>query len=101
MLLWSLVPPTRDCASESEWLPQGTLEASSSSFGIKVIIVDGEACVSEDSLGGLRIIRRATLTIVVVLKLNVIAPANVTPGSKFPVVAAVCVTLELGIDLHA
>jgi hypothetical protein len=61
-------------------LPQGTLEALSTIFEAGVTLADGEDCEV------LFAIRRAILTIGVGLTLNVIAPDNVGPGSKLPVV---------------
>ena len=69
-------------------LPEETLEVLSTIFGPGVTIVDGEDC--EEAIGKAHTIRRAILTIVVGLKLNVIVPANVSPGSKLPVVV-VCI----------
>ena len=62
-------------------LPQVTRAA----LGTVVTLIDGEDC--EEAIGEALPHQRAILTIVVIgLTLNVIAPANVSPSSKLPVV---------------
>jgi acetylcholinesterase len=70
--------------------PQSTLDTLSSVFGTGVTVVDGEDCEDSEAIGRLPTIWRTILTTVVGLKLNVVAPSNVTPGSKIPVVV-VCI----------
>ena len=65
-------------------LPEGTLEALESVLGTESP-ADGEDC--EQALATMW---REILTIDVGLNLNVIAPANVSPGTKLPVVV-VCI----------
>ena len=60
-------------------------------LGTSVTLVDGEDCEEAIGTRRLRIIHRVILIIIidVGLTINVIAPANVMPGTKLPV-AVVC-----------